>query len=180
MAVVLSATLEGQKEIARLMSKVDPKRDGARWQRAALLRAALLVQKIAAKEKIRRGGATKTGQRRALPNVLTSRTGTLRRSIAVDRAPLPGAVDVGTALGYGAVHEIGGTFTIPRHQVDAHTRRIVFGRRVAPFNVGPYSRGPYSARYPKRPFLVPALEETIPKLPRIFVEEIQKVLGTGR
>jgi phage gpG-like protein len=173
-AVALEVSVAGQKKLARLMSRLDPKRHGEQWQRAALLRAALLVQRVAAQKKIKRGGEGKP-----LPHVLTSRTGTLRRSIGVDRGPLPGAVDVGTALKYGGVHETGGVFGIPRHTVAAHARRMAFGRRVAAFNVGPFSRGPYSARFPKRPFLVPALEDIVPRLPDIFVEEIQKVLRAG-
>jgi phage gpG-like protein len=161
-AVALEVSVAGQKKLARLMSRLDPKRHGEQWQRAALLRAALLVQRVAAQKKIKRGGEGKP-----LPHVLTSRTGTLRRSIGVDRGPLPGAVDVGTALKYGGVHETGGVFGIPRHTVAAHARR------------GPFSRGPYSARFPKRPFLVPALEDIVPRLPDIFVEEIQKVLRAG-
>ena len=178
MAVALQVSIEGQKELQRLMARLDPKRQGVRWQRAALLRAGLLVQKTAAQKKIRRGGATRKGSSRPLLGVLTSRTGTLRRSIRVDRGPLPGAIDIGTGLTYGGVHELGGVYGIGRHSVSAHTRNVVFGKRVAAFTVPRHSRGPYSARFPRRPFLAPALEEITPQLPSIFVKEIEKELGT--
>jgi phage gpG-like protein len=45
---------------------------------------------------------------------LTSRTGRLRDSIAVDLSPSPKAVYIGTDVIYGAVHELGGRFHRPR------------------------------------------------------------------
>lgn len=180
MPVVMGVSVQGDKALARLMSRVDPKRHGVQWQRAALLRAGFLLQKVAAQKKIRRGGATKKGASRPLLGVLTSRTGTLRYSIGVDRGPLPRAVEVGSDLKYAGVHETGGTFGIRSHFVDEHTRTMAFGRRVGSFTIPRHFRMGHDARFPKRPYLVPALDEVIPDLPRIFVEEIEKVLGAGR
>ena len=60
------------------------------------------------KEKILRGGKGPP-----VKGILTSRTGTLRRSIRVNRSPLPWAVEVGTDLVYGAVHELSTRFPRP-------------------------------------------------------------------
>lgn len=171
MAVALQVSLEGQRELQRLMARLDPKRQGVRWQRAALLRAGLLVQKIATQKKIRRGGATRKGTSAPILGVLTSRTGTLRRSIAVDRGPLPGAVEVGSALKYAGVHETGGVFQIPRH-----TRALGEAGRSGGVAVAVVKA--HKAKFPKRPFLAPALEDVTPKLPSIFTKEIEKELGT--
>jgi len=103
--------------------------------RRALLKSALKVQQIATREKIRAGGVVGTGKSRMnlppLPDRLTSRTGTLRRSIAVDRSQLPFEVSIGSDLVYAAVHEVGGLVT----------------RRSG------------TAHYPQRPFLKPALDD---------------------
>ena len=65
----------------------------------------LLMLRIAAREKIHHGGGGPPK-----PNILTSRTGTLRRSLglstSLDRSGLrQGFIEGGTALIYGAVHE---------------------------------------------------------------------------
>lgn len=103
--------------------------------RRALLRSAFKVQEISTRQKIRAGGVVGTGKSRMnlppLPDRLTSRTGTLRRSIAVDRSALPFEVSIGSDLVYAAVHETGG----------------LVHRRSG------------TARYPARPFLGPALED---------------------
>lgn len=97
--------------LARLQRKLDAMspRQNKRWVSRALLRGALLVQKVAAEEKILRGGSGPP-----VPHILTSRTGTLRRSIRVDRGGLPEAISIGTDLIYGLVHELGGRFHPPR------------------------------------------------------------------
>lgn len=182
MPVILEVSLQGQEKIARLMSKLDPKRDGVQWQRAALVDCGKLVQDIAARKKIKRSGRIGAKGRKSappLPNILTARHGGsgIVGSIRVNRGPLPSAVDVGSDLKYARVHELGGVFNIPRHRVNAHTRTVAFGRKVAPFSVGPFDRGPYRARFPKRPFLVPALDEAMPSFPDIFIRNIEKVLG---
>ncbi len=71
----------------------------------ALVEIGLRVQREAAQNQIIRGGP-----RGAPPDPykLTSRTGTLRRSIRVNRGPLPTAVDVGSDLQYARIHELGG------------------------------------------------------------------------
>lgn len=117
--------------------------------RDALMHAAYEVQRIAAQEKIRRGGVVGKGKTRTLlaplPDRLTSRTGSLRRSIGVDRSELPFAISIGTELVYGRVHETGGRF----------------GR----------------ATYPPRPFLAPALDDVVPKFEIFFARALQRAAG---
>lgn len=119
--------------------------------RDALTHAAYEVQRIAAQEKIRRGGVVGKGRQRMilppLPDRLTSRTGSLRRSIGVDRSDLPFAISIGTELVYGRVHETGGRF----------------GR----------------AKYPPRPFLSPALDDVMPKFESFFARAIQRAAGVA-
>ncbi len=104
MAVALSIEVKGFAELQRLFHRIRPDTNPS-WVSRALVNGALLVQKVAAEEKIRRGGSGPP-----VPDVLTSRTGTLRRSIAVNRTQLPFSVSVGTDLIYGLVHELGGRF----------------------------------------------------------------------
>ncbi len=108
MAVALSITVKGSKELQAILSRISPK-DNPAWVSRALVNGALLVQKIAAEEKILRGGSGPP-----VDGILTSRTGTLRRSIAVDRTNVPRSISVGTGLIYGLVHELGGKFHPPR------------------------------------------------------------------
>lgn len=126
----------------------------------ALTKSALLVQRIAAREKIIAGGVTGRGRARTIapphPSQLTSRTGAGRRSIRVNRDDLPFAIEIGSDLTYMAVHEFGGTFSVTR-------KRPVSGGTVT-----------YSATYPPRPFLGPALDDAAQQFPAIFAAEFQR------
>ena len=173
MALVLRVNVQGAQAVRRaLASFTSPEVDriNGRWIRQAAFR----VQKNAADEQIIRGGGiSRRGPERAPdPKRLTSRTGTLRRSIGVNLGPLPRAAEVGTALEYGVVHETGGTFRFGAAIVRRHTRRVAFGRRVAPFQVGPYRRSGYAATYRARPFLQPAVDEESPRFPDLVVRAI--------
>ena len=108
MAVALRISVQGLDELHERLDRINPKKNTA-WVARALVKSALRVQEIAAKDKIKRGGKGPP-----VPGILTSRTGTLRRSIRVNRSPLPWAVEIGTDLVYGAVHEHGGKFHPPR------------------------------------------------------------------
>ena len=108
MAVSLSIRVDGIPEVEAMLDRINPKKNSA-WVGRALLKCALGVQKTAAEKKIRRGGKGPP-----VPRILTSRTGTLRRSIRVNRSLLPWAVEVGTDLVYGAVHEKGSKHHPPR------------------------------------------------------------------
>lgn len=76
----------------------------------ALVEIGLRVQRQAATKEIAGGGLQFVGARPApaLKDRLTSRTGSLRRSIRVNRSGLPRHVDVGSDLVYARVHELGG------------------------------------------------------------------------
>jgi phage gpG-like protein len=158
MAVALSVDVKGIKELERIFARVKPSTN-PRWVTRALISAALLVQKVAAEEKIRRGG---TGP--PVAGILTSRTGTLRRSIAVDRTDVPRSVSVGTHLVYGEVHELGWSGT---QNVKAYTRRD--GARVKA-----HSR---KMDFPPRPFLKPALEDSVNRITDFFEKELDRELA---
>jgi hypothetical protein len=75
--------------------------------RKSLIDSAKAVQIDATKVQILAGGGGKrSGMSDADPKRLTSRTGTLRRSIGIDKSELPFAITVGTGLRYGAYHEL--------------------------------------------------------------------------
>jgi hypothetical protein len=129
-------------------------------------------------------GLAMHGQRRAVhfasvepgrPIGLGVVTGHLTDSLAGEAEPFRGGVDIilstGGKSGYGAVpyaavHELGLTVNVP-----AHKRTTLFGRTVAPFNVGPYSY-----KMPKRPFLQPAIEELETKADHVFSMALAKKL----
>ena len=107
MATQLRVSVVGSKELQRKLEKLNPGVN-KRILRDSLVEAATATQRDAAKNQILAGGGgKKSGLVKAHPSYLTSRTGTLRRSIKVDRKPLPFAIEAGTDLAYGARHEFG-------------------------------------------------------------------------
>ena len=106
MAVQLRVRIVGSKALTKALDKMNPGIN-KKILRDSLIEAALGIQKDAAGNQILRGGGGKRNARPAVAGRLTSRTGTLRRSIKVDRGPLPFAIEAGTDLVYGAVHEFG-------------------------------------------------------------------------
>lgn len=106
----LSATIVGRENLQRILKRTDPKTH-PRFVGRALLEIGFLVQENAATKQIQRGGRFFAGgslqDSPPLPDRLTSRTGRLRASIAVNRQPLPFAVEVGSAVEYAPQHEIG-------------------------------------------------------------------------
>ena len=106
MAVGLRVSVVGSKALLRQLKRTNPAIN-RRIVTESLVEIALKVQTNAANLQITGGGRGKGKGLSALPNKLTSRTGTLRRSIAVDRKPLPRAIEVGTDLVYGPIHEFG-------------------------------------------------------------------------
>ncbi len=103
MADLIQAKLIGGKELQRRLKKMNPEQN-RRIVTPFLQESGLLIARIAARDKILPGGK---GPPR--PDILTSRTGTLRRSLSSNRAVDLNKrllfVDVGTHLVYGAVHE---------------------------------------------------------------------------
>ncbi len=109
MATQIRVSVVGTKELKRKLEKMNPGVN-KRILRDSLIESALGVQRDAAKNQILAGGGGKKGgMTKPHPSFLTSRTGTLRRSIKVDRGPLPFAIEAGTDLTYGAAHEFGST-----------------------------------------------------------------------
>ena len=115
-----------------------------------LLKVAYAVATDAAQNQILRGGRFRAGKglrdTPPHPSKLTSRTGELRRSLAVnrgvDRAGLPRYIDVGSDLVYARVHEVEGAGKMRR----------------------------------KRPFLAPAVEAVSPKFEGMLLAEIEKAV----
>ncbi len=103
MADLIRAQLVGSKELQRRLRKMNP-RQNKRITTPALLESMQLTLRISAREKILPGGG---GPPR--PDILTSRTGTLRRSLGTNFAVQVNEalqfVEGGTHLIYGAVHE---------------------------------------------------------------------------
>ncbi len=103
MADLIQAQLVGSKELQRRLRKMNPAAN-RRITTPALLESMQLTLRVAAREKILPGGG---GPPR--PDILTSRTGTLRRSLtgnfAIDVNERLQFVEGGTNLVYGAVHE---------------------------------------------------------------------------
>ncbi len=109
MATALRVSLVGTKELQRRLKQMNPAIN-KRIIRESLVEAAGKIQTNAALVQITGGGRGKGQGLPPLPHKLTSRTGTLRRSIAVDRKPLPLAIEIGPnppADGYGEIHELG-------------------------------------------------------------------------
>ena len=146
-------TTEGLDDVRRVFVSLNPG-ESPEWVRRALVKGGLRIQANAAGQQIIRGGKGPPH-----PHRLTSRSGTGRRSIRVDRGGLPRFfVDVGTDLRYMAAHETGGTFTRR-----AHSRRSKLGNL--------HQVRAHSMTYPPRPFLRPALEEVDSQLEGIFIDE---------
>ncbi len=106
MAVNLKVSLKPSPKMAQAFRKMDPARNRRIFAQGAI-EAALLIQANAAGVQILKGGGGIRNARPPHPTQLTSRTGRLRGDIAVDRSPLPHAIEVGTDLVYGAAHEFG-------------------------------------------------------------------------
>ncbi len=126
----------GSAELRRRIKNLTPAQN-AKITGPALVESMLLTLRIAARDKIYPGG--KGPPRR---DQLTSRTGTLRRSLtasfAVDRSQLPHSITGGSNVVYAAVHEFG------------------------------------LGRFPKRPYLAPALADASKQFDDIFAKHWQK------
>ena len=137
MPTFIKANVTGVKEFNKKMDRMNPQKNTSKLKRAPLIKGALLVQKIAAKDKIVRGRPRHSAP---LTDRLTSRHGGsgLAGSIRVNENPLPSAIEIGTDLGYGAIHEFG------------------------------------LGRYPKRPFLGPALKDATRKIEKFFEDALNR------
>lgn len=171
MAVAIKVTVEGDRELRAWIKRLDmPPAVMSR----GLKGIAFEVQGETTKRQIVAGGRGKGAALKALARRVSSRTGTLRRSIRVNRGGLPRFIEVGSDLGYAAVHEFGGRVRFSASRVKSHTRTVAFGRSVGPYTVPSYIRSAYSASYPKRAFLAPALAKIAPRMPEIMLREWDK------
>ncbi len=173
--VAIRITVEGTAELQRRLRLLNPEQN-QRIMRDTLKKSAFAIQRNVTRIQLVGGGRGKGRALPALPSRLTSRTGTLRRSVAVNQRPLPRAIEIGTDLSYGAVHEVGGRISVPASRVKSHTRTVAFGRKVGPFTVPAHMRSAYTANYPRRPFLQPALETVAPRFPGFAVEMWEREL----
>jgi len=134
----MRVSVVGTKELRRKLAKLDPGFN-KRIMVKSLTDCAVEIHSDATRNQIRRGmrhagiHATK----------LTSRNEGrgLIGSIGLNKGPLPGAIEVGTHLAYGAIHERG------------------------------------LGRFPKRPFLEPALGKVGSKFNEIIVKNWKKEAG---
>lgn len=152
-------TTEGLDDALRVLDRLNLKANpGKRAAAKILISIANEIASNAQSKQILRGG----GKGAPHPTKVTSRTGTLRRSIAVDRGELGSLiVSIGTDLVYGAVHEEGGRIKIPQTRVREHKRKSAFGKKFPAFTVPAHTRKAHTAKYPKRPFLRPARDAII-------------------
>lgn len=145
----LSVDVRAEALLARLSGAAEQLRANVT---RVITRGSLTVQARVKEQKL-------TGQ------VLSVRTGTLRRSInrRIEAGPDGIFATVGTNVRYAAIHEYGFNGT---SNVKAHTRKITqaFGkplREAALQNVRAHSR---KVNMPARPFLRPALQEEWPAI----------------
>jgi hypothetical protein len=106
-------TIRGARGVAKMFSDAQ----FGPWTRRGLIKSALLVQKDSTLNQIIRGGRFGKPLTSAAvnPKRITSRTGNLRASIAINRTELPRyAVTVGSNLVYAPVHEFGNRTTRAR------------------------------------------------------------------
>ena len=88
-------------------------------------------------------------------NTTGKSTGALGRSISVKNRPADLASDIGPAVIYGRIHELGGVIKPVKAQ------RLVF-------EIGGQVRTAMQVTIPKRPYLQPALDTAKPKIEREF------------
>lgn len=145
MSVKLAVKVEGVEELQRRLNRVKPETN-PQWVSRALVKCALLIQAEIQENQLIRGSDDPLA--RAHPKRLTSRTGRLRDSIAVDRSGLPDSILIGSNVVYGAIHEFGGAA----------------GRNLA-------------ATLPARPYMQPGLEAVANQLDGIFQREVDREIA---
>ena len=140
----LETEVDGDEQVRRVLTNINPGKHPA-FVKRALTKSGLLVQRNAALKQMIRGG-----RQAPAPTKLTSRTGTGRRSIRVDRSGLRQFyVDIGSDLRYMQLHETGGLV----------------------------SRRGHSFRMPRRAYMAPALAAVQDSFPAVFTKEWSKELA---
>lgn len=159
MAFALKTEIRGGKEYVRGLKSVNPKLN-PKAKSQGLKKIGFEVARVSAKLHMV-AGRSKTAP--ALPRKLTNRSYMSVGSIAVNLGRLPNEVQVGSHLKHMAVHERGGTVSFPAKSVRAHTRNKAFGRKVKPFTVPAHTVSGYTARFPRRAWLEPGVDEVVPR-----------------
>lgn len=150
-------------------------RGSARSIQNFLKRAATLIRRTIERDVVIRGRKTRGKPEAALRHVLTQRSGKRRIPwLAIDRKQLPSQISVGSGWRGAVVHERGGAITYPAKTVKSHTRRVAFGKRIAPFRVPAYQRSSFTARYPARPWLAPAVDIAQRQFQELMLKVIAK------
>jgi len=105
---ILRGSIIGTAELKRRLAKMTPAQN-AQIVRKSLIEAGGLVQRNAQLKQIIPSGGGAANPAPVHPTRLTSRHGGagLVGHIKVDQRPLPRAVEIGTELLYGALHEFG-------------------------------------------------------------------------
>lgn len=166
MAGNIHIRVDGLETFRAVLIRLDPA-SNPDFVRRALIKGGTLIQREAQLNQIKKGGGRKRGPNdKPLPDRLTSRTGTGRRSIRVDRGGLPDFfVDIGSDLEYMKLHETGGTVGVRGHSRRSHFRRTATGTQ---FVIG-HDVASHQATFPKRAYLAPALDEVNADLQGLFV-----------
>ena len=182
--VSISVTTSGAESLRRQLAQLgDDLERGAVFD--SLLEIGFEIQTNAAQSQIIRSSLGPVS-----PTRVTSRTGSLRRSIGVDWAKdrrkgdpaMPSGVSplrvrVGSVLNYAGVHEVGGRVDRPTVTVAAHRRTVAFGRRIpGGFTVPAHTRRGGTSLYPARPYLKPALDKVTPRMAGIMSRRLQAAL----
>lgn len=165
MANRLTVKVEGTKQLLDGLAKLNPQLNTLIIQ-GALKEMVLLAMRTSARKHLIRSskGAVQ-------PKRLTSRHGTLRRSLGLStnidkrgfRSPNEPFIEGGTHLNYGRVHELGFKGRRRGGQVRAHTRK-------GGISVKRHGRRGAKVNFPERPFLAPGLAEASSKFEAIFVK----------
>lgn len=151
MAVAVTVSLQQDPALSRVLQRLsEPEPAIGRF----LARAAQQVQGRARSAYLSGPG----------PGKLRVRTGTLRRSIVVDRSRLPREVSVGTGLRYADTHELGATI---------RARRSALLRWRTPEGQWRSAR---SVRIPARPFLEPALDDESRRFATLLTDQLRRGL----
>lgn len=149
--------------ISKMIDRLSPGANPRIWK-TALTRMAGQVANTAKTKTIVSGRGLKS---KPLPRKLSFRLGQLAGSIIPDFAQIPKRVLVVTHAPYGGVHEGGLTVTVPAHSAsnDRGTSWIV---------------RQHTARFPRRPFLAPALVDSGPKFVPITLQVLrEQIRGIG-
>ena len=141
------------------------------------MKGALLVEGYAKREGFFQGSRD-AAQGLPRAGILTSRTGTLRRSIR-SMAAGEGRAVIGPTVKYGRIHEFGGIINVQAHSRLPGSRTIGKGKTKRTQGVGAYAVPAYTVNMPKRPYLRPAFEKHEDEVGRAIIQGVIEGLAEG-